>query len=381
MKKTTLILITGFVSVISFAQTPFEYNLSGSIKDIGEPGKVAMIWSADGKRQSDTVALDKGKFEFKGQLSSPVKAILVLLKSSDNPRMMLSIGYGGDVMGRDGRQVYLDKGNIILEGDNLKTATIRGSATQKDFDELQNKRKPVVEKLESLNKELASLARNKESEAYKTAYAALLKTLKEFGPIEEAFVAAHPDSYVSWHILTGKSIISDAKGFQAQFNAMSERFRNSAEGKKLEEKINRSFKTAMGAVAPEFAQNNLKGKPVSLSSLRGKYVLIDFWASWCGPCRAENPHVKAAYEKFKDKNFEILAVSLDNKKDAWVQAIEKDDLPWLHVSDLQGWKNVVAEQYDVKAIPQNWLIDPNGVIIGQNMRGKELEERLAAVLK
>jgi thiol-disulfide isomerase/thioredoxin len=110
-------------------------------------------------------------------------------------------------------------------------------------------------------------------------------------------------------------------------------------------------------------------------------VLIDFWASWCGPCRAENPHVKAAYEKFKDKNFEILAVSLDNKKDAWVQAIEKDGLPWLHVSDLLGWKNAVAEQYDVKAIPQNWLIDPNGVIIGQNMRGKDLEERLAAVLK
>jgi peroxiredoxin len=381
MKKITLLLLTGFVSVITFAQTPFNYKLAGRIKDIGEPGKVAMIWFADGKRQSDTVALDKGKFEFKGQLSSPVKAILVLLKSTDNPRMMLSIGYGGDVMGRDGRQVYLDKGNISLKGDSLKTATIKGSATQKDFDELQNNRRPVVAKLDAINKELTSLAGNKESEAYKTTYASLIKTMKEFGPIEEAFVAAHPDSYVSWHILTGKSIISDAKGFQAQFNAMNERFRNSEEGKKLEEKINKSFKTAMGAVAPDFAQNNLEEKSVSLASLRGKYVLIDFWASWCGPCRAENPHVKAAYEKFKDKNFEILAVSLDNKKDAWVQAIEKDGLPWLHVSDLLGWKNAVAEQYDVKAIPQNWLIDPNGVIIGQNMRGKDLEERLAAVLK
>lgn len=381
MKKVALLAITGFISVMAFAQTPFQYKLKGSIRDIGEPGKVAMIWVADGKRQADTVELSKGKFEFKGKINSPVRAILVVLKSSDNPHMMLSMGYAGEIVGRDGRQVYLGKGNITLKGDSLKTATIKGSASQVDYEVLQKERQPVVDKLDAINKVMNPLASNRESEAYKAAYADLLKTLKEFGPIEEAFVASHPNSYVSWHILTGKSIISDPKAFQAQFNGMNERFRNSEEGKKLGDKISRSFKTSMGAVAPEFAQNNLEGNPVALSSLRGKYVLIDFWASWCGPCRAENPNVKAAYAKFKDKNFEILAVSLDNKKDAWVQAIEKDGLPWLHVSDLQGWKNVVAEQYDVKAIPQNWLIDPNGVIIGQNMRGKELEEKLAAVLK
>ncbi|QEC44612.1 TlpA disulfide reductase family protein [Pseudobacter ginsenosidimutans] len=381
MKKIALLLVTGFVSVLATAQTPIEFKLNGQIKDVKEPAKVAMVYFADGKRQSDTVELTKGKFAFKGKINSPVKAILVVLKSSDNPRMMLSIGYGGDVMGRDGRQVYLDKGTITLKGDSLKTATIKGSAAQLDFDQLQALRQPVVNKLDAINKELSSLSDNRESEEYKTVYAKLLTTMKEFGPIEEAFIASHPDSWVSWHTLTGKSIISDVKKLEGQFNAMNASFRNSAEGKKLEEKIRKSYKTAMGAVAPEFAQNNPEGQPVALSSLRGKYVLIDFWASWCGPCRAENPHVKAAYEKFKDKNFEILAVSLDNKKDAWVQAIEKDGLPWLHVSDLLGWKNAVAEQYDVKAIPQNWLLDPNGVIIGQNMRGKELEEKLASVLK
>ena len=381
MKKIALLAVTGFVSVMAIAQTPFDYKLNGQINDVKEPAKVAMIYVANGKRQSDTVELNKGKFAFKGQISSPVKAILVVLKSSDNPRMMLSIGYGGDVMGRDGRQVYLDKGTITLKGDSLKTATIKGSAAQRDFDELQKLRRPVVTKLEAINKEMTNLNSKRESEEYKAAYANLLKTMKEFGPIEEAFIASHPDSWVSWHALTGKSIISDVKKFEAQFNGMNASFRNSDEGKKLEEKIRKSYKTSMGAVAPEFAQNNLEGQPITLSSLRGKYVLIDFWASWCGPCRAENPHVKAAYEKFKDKNFEILAVSLDNKKDAWVQAIEKDGLPWLHVSDLLGWKNAVAEQYDVKAIPQNWLLDPNGVIIGQNMRGKDLEEKLASVLK
>ncbi|WP_127125163.1 TlpA disulfide reductase family protein [Pseudoflavitalea rhizosphaerae] len=381
MKKIALLLVTGFVTVIASAQTPIGFKLNGKINDVKEPAKVAMVYVANGKRQSDTVELNKGKFAFKGKISSPVKAILVVLKSSDNPRMMLSIGYGGDVMGRDGRQVYLDKGTILLKGDSLKTATIKGSASQRDFDELQKLREPVVAKLDAINKELIRLNGDKESEEYKATYANLIKTMKEFGPIEEAFIASHPDSWVSWHALTGKSIISDVKKLEGQFNAMNASFRNSEDGKKLEEKIRKSYKTAMGAVAPEFAQNNLDGQSVALSSLRGKYVLIDFWASWCGPCRAENPHVKAAYEKFKDKNFEILAVSLDNKKDAWVQAIEKDGLPWLHVSDLLGWKNAVAEQYDVKAIPQNWLLDPNGVIIGQNMRGKELEEKLASVLK
>ena len=381
MKKIAILLVTGFVSVLAIAQTPIEFKLNGQIKDVKEPAKIAMIYVANGKRQSDTVELNKGKFAFKGQISSPIKAILVVLKSSDNPRMMLSIGYGGDVMGRDGRQVYLDKGTITLKGDSLKTATIKGSEAQLDFDQLQALRQPVVNKLDAINKELSSLSSNRESEEYKTVYAKLLTTMKEFGPIEETFIASHPDSWVSWHTLTGKSIISDVKKLEGQFNAMNASFRNSEEGKKLEEKIRKSYKTAMGAVAPEFAQNNLEGQPIALSSLRGKYVLIDFWASWCGPCRAENPHVKAAYEKFKNKNFEILAVSLDNKKDAWVQAIEKDGLPWLHVSDLLGWKNAVAEQYDVKAIPQNWLLDPNGVIIGQNMRGKELEEKLASVLK
>ncbi len=136
-----------------------------------------------------------------------------------------------------------------------------------------------------------------------------------------------------------------------------------------------------GQAAPEVALPDVNGKVVTLSSFRGKYVLIDFWASWCAPCRAENPNVVAAYEKFKDKNFTILSVSLDNTKEAWEKAIKSDGLTWTQVSDLKGWHSMAAAMYNVQSIPCNFLIDTAGKIIAKNLRGQQLEETLQAMVK
>lgn len=148
-------------------------------------------------------------------------------------------------------------------------------------------------------------------------------------------------------------------------------------GKRLEE----ISKTVIGQPAPEIALPDPEGKEIRLSSLRGKYVLIDFWASWCGPCRRENPNVVRIYNRFKDKDFEILGVSLDRDKEQWLKAIKEDGLHWIHVSDLKFWQSAVVPLYRIQGIPMTVLVDKNGIIIDKNLRGQALEERLAELLQ
>ncbi|WP_324676597.1 TlpA disulfide reductase family protein [Hymenobacter sp. GOD-10R] len=198
------------------------------------------------------------------------------------------------------------------------------------------------------------------------------------------YITTHPDVPASLDSL--KEVVGpvpDHAEAAKLYNALSATVRNTPAGKAYGEELDRIKLVAVGQQAPDFTQQTPDGRQVSLADYRGKYVLVDFWASWCGPCRAENPNVIKIYNQFKDKNFDILGVSLDKDqaREKWLKAIQDDKLAWTQVSDLKGWQNQVAMLYWVRAIPQNFLIDPSGKIVATNLRGEALQTTLSKLIK
>lgn len=346
------------------------FIIAGTVKNETDE-KVYLEYEENGKKIKDSTQIKNGVFKFKGKVEEPVYSVI-------------RTNGGKTYLG-----MFLENTPITVTIDTAaKIIAVAGSKEDSIYREWESKWFIVTKK--------AGVIYKKIDEAYK----GLEKDAKLDPKIRKGFddefslldtetdstvfpiVKQYPNSYASAFIILCRYVDWNKPEIAAKSYALlSDKIKKSDYGRKISTYIELDAKTGIGRTAIDFTMNDISGKPIKLSDLRGQYVLVDFWASWCGPCRKENPNVLAAYAKYHVKGMEILAVSLDSKMELWEKAVKNDKLPWIHVSDLKGFENEAAILYGVKIVPSNYLLDPNGVIVARNLRGEDLEKKLAEIFK
>jgi len=376
MKKIFLYIISLLPLMAAAQDQPF--TIKSKVGNLNAPARAYLLYQLGANRVIDSAEITNGSFNFSGNILNPTNAYLIIDAKG--------VGFSKLDNSADVLSFYVDKGEITINSaDSVSKAQITGSPINDDNKRLMAQLKPVIEEAKRLQAEAtaASPAQQSTAEFQNAMQAKHKKVQLDEKAVLKKFIVANPNSYLSLLALYSVGGPSpNPPEIDSLYAVLSPELKNTESAKVFKNSLDALRATAVGAVAPDFTQADVNGTPVKLSSFRGKYVLVDFWASWCGPCRQENPNVVKAYNKFKDKKFTILGVSLDRPsgKADWLAAIKNDGLTWTEVSDLKFWNNDVAVLYGIKSIPANFLIDPNGKIIARDLRGEDLENKLQEVL-
>lgn len=359
--------------LLLFSQKNIEKGKSNTLTIIGEihdfketPEYIYAIFLDNNKSGLDSIRVKDGKYLIKRNLQSPTLVTLY----AKNPEIAKNIQYKYMLTIRTEPTTIK-----IISKDSLSNSTIIGSKANKEYALLDSMSKQDIKQLMILYKAKANQNHTEISQqidSVKNLISSIYYNylLKNNNSLIKVFVL---ENYLFFlPAIPNEKEIEKANN---EYNKLSMAEKKSFFGKKIKKELD-SYVIEIGMIAPEFTQIDMNGNPISLKNYKGKYVLLDFWASWCAPCRRETPYLKKCFEKYKSKGFIIISVSLDSEKDRWLDAIQKDDMTWIQVSDLNFWNNKVAKLYKVSSIPSTFLIEPSGKIIAKNISMAELKEFL-----
>ena len=352
-------------AIITLSAQPGKYTINGTIE--GPDGTKMLLQKNAGGKMVTLIesVLKDGKFVMGGSVEFPE---MVFLTASETKSRL---------------SFYIENSAITITGKlaSLTDSEVKGSKTQDENKELSGLIFPVSKQYSEIAKAYQEASKSGNKDLAEEKMKQINELSNQMKQIQRQFILDHPASFVSPMLLRSLSYEMSGTELESAINALDPAVAKSPVITDLKVRVEVMKSVEIGKKAPDFTQNDPNGKPVALSSLIGKNILlIDFWAAWCGPCRAENPNVVKAYNEFKDKGFDILGVSLDRTAADWNKAIADDKLTWTHVSDIQYWNSSAAKLYGVNSIPANFLLDKNGIIIAKNLRGEELYNKIKELM-
>lgn len=361
MKSFKPLLIASFILITGYITMGQTYTINGSVT--GLPDSTWLyLRTAKPEKQLDSTMIINGQFNMSGQI--PVKAIQVYLYTQKYTNY---VGF------------WLENKDLSmsLKAGEFKKSVIKGSATQDEYAKMNNALDIIRSKRDSLADKLKTTT---DPEARKLLEAQMQNVTGKVEQFYIDYVKGHGQSLIAAYLLNVYASTWGKDKAAVLYTGLSRDLQVSGYGIEIREylTLNKNLKT--GDKFVDFEQVNAAGKLVKLSDVKGRFILLDFWASWCAPCRQDNPGVVEMYQQFKDKGFAILGVSLDDNKAFWLAALKEDKLTWENVSDLRGDKNRAALIYGVNAIPTNYLIGQNGIIIAKNLRGEALRKKLQELM-